>query len=120
YQDKNSYSNRLVIVVVLDAVNKYPVGYAIGDRENSNLIQEANRNAIMHMKELFGNSYRPWQLQSDRYALKKLTPFYQAVAHLHTPAAVGNAKSKIIEPYFKYLNKECQKYFPHNWSGFNI
>ncbi len=119
YQDEKSYSNRLVMVVVLDAMNKYPVGYAIGDRENAELIRQANRNALIHMKELFGDYYRPYQLQSDNYAIKQLTPFYQAVSHLHTPAAVGNAKSKIIEPYFKYLNKEyCQK-FP-NWSGHNI
>jgi hypothetical protein len=41
------------------------------------------------------------------------------MAHLHTPAAVGNAKAKVIEPYFMYLNKKyCQP--QHNWSGFNI
>lgn len=119
YQDETGYSNRLVMVVVLDAMNKYPVGYAIGERENSELIKQANRNAILHMQELFGDYYSPFQLQSDRYALKSLTPFYQAVSHLHTPAAVGNAKAKIIEPYFKYLNKEyCQ--LCYNWSGFNV
>lgn len=119
YQNKERYDNRLVMVVVLDAVNKYPVGYAIGDRENAELIRQANRNAIMHMQELFGNCYRPHQLQSDRYQLKHLTPFYNAIAHLHTPAAVGNAKAKPIEPYFKYLNKEyCQ--LSKNWSGFNV
>ena len=107
------------MVVVLDSCKKYPLGYAIGERENSELIKQANRNAIIHLNEIFGQPYHPMQLQSDRYALKTLTPFYQAVAHLHTPAAVGNAKSKIIEPYFKYLNKQyCQKF--QNWSGFNI
>lgn len=110
---------RLVVVVVLDAWTKYPVGFAIGDRETPELIRDANRNALLHIKELFGEVYRPVQVQSDNYQIKNLTPFYQAMAHLHTPAAVGNAKSKIIEPYFKYLNKEyCQK-LP-NWSGFNV
>lgn len=115
------YDGRLVIVVVLDAMNKYPVGYAIGDRETPELIREANRNALMHLKELFGDNYQPYQLQSDRYALKNLTPFYQAMAHLHTPAAVGNAKSKVVEPYFKALNKNyCQKLFALNWTGHNL
>lgn len=37
----------------------------------------------------------------------------------YTPAALGNAKSKIVEPYFKRLNVEyCQK--QANWSGFGI
>lgn len=119
YKDGNTFHNRLTMVVVLDACNKYPVGYAIGERENTELIRMALRNAIIHMQDLFGATYRPWQLQSDRYGLKNLTPFYGAIANIHTPAAVGNAKSKIIEPYFKYLNKEyCQKHF--NWSGFNV
>lgn len=119
YRDGNTFNNRLVMVVVLDATNKYPVGYAIGERENTELIRMALRNAVIHMQDLFGATYRPWQLQSDRYAIKNLTPFYGAIAHLYTPAAVGNAKSKIIEPYFKHLNKKhCQ--LQYNWSGFNI
>lgn len=116
---KWSYSNRLVVVVVLDACGKYPVGYAIGERENTELIKQANRNALLHVKQLFGHNYRPNQVQSDHYGIKTLTPFYNSMAHLHTPAAVGNAKSKIIEPYFKYLNKTyCQP--QQNWSGFNL
>ncbi len=119
YKDGSKYDNRLTIVVVLDVMNNYPVGYAIGDRENTDLIRMALRNAIIHMQDMFGATYRPWQLQSDRYGLKNLTPFYESVSHLYTPAAVGNAKSKVIEPYFNYINKTyCQKHF--NWSGFNI
>jgi hypothetical protein len=119
YQDATGYNNRLVAVIVLDATNKYPIGYAIGNRENTDLIKEANRNAAMHIQQLFGAPYQPRQIQSDNYGIKKLTPFYAAMAHLHTPAAVGNAKSKIIEPYFKYLNKTYCQTQP-NWSGFNI
>lgn len=119
YQDATGYNNRLVAVIVLDATNKYPIGYAIGDRENTELIKQANRNAALHIQELFGANYQPRQMQSDNYGIKKLTPFYAAMAHLHTPAAVGNAKSKIIEPYFKYLNKTYCQTQP-NWSGFNI
>ena len=37
----------------------------------------------------------------------------------YTPAAVGNAKSKIIEPYFNEINRNyCQLMF--NWSGHNV
>lgn len=119
YQDEKRYDNRLVVVVVLDPMNKYPVGYAIGERETPELIKEANRNALLHLQQLFGDMYFPYQLQSDRYQLKHLTPFYQAMAHFHTPASVGNAKAKVIEPYFKHLNKKyCQPQY--NWSGFNI
>ena len=124
YQERTAkgmnYSRRLVVVVVLDAYNKYPIGYAIGERETPDLIKEACRNAVGHVRELTGACYQPLQLQSDHYQIKNLTPFYQAVKALHyTPAAVGNSKAKIIEPYFMYLNKECQCHFA-NWSGFNV
>ena len=119
FQEDGQYK-RLVAVIVLDMHNKYPVGYAIGERENTEIIRQANRNAVAHMKELFGDYYRPLQLQSDRYQVKNLTPFYQAVTHLYVPARAHNAKAKPIEPYFMYLNKEyCQRLFP-NWTGFNV
>lgn len=37
----------------------------------------------------------------------------------YTPAALGNAKSKIIEPYFNHINKTYCQMLP-NWSGVNI
>lgn len=116
---KTTYTNRKTIVYVMDACCKYPIGYAIGDNESPALIREALRNAVRHTRELFGKRYKPLQLQSDNYAKKTLTPFYQAMTKYYTPAAVGNAKAKIIEPHFHYLNVQyCQK--QANWSGFGI
>lgn len=116
---KTTYTNRKTIVYVMDACCKYPIGYAIGDNESPALIREALRNAVRHTKELFGKRYKPLQLQSDNYAKKTLAPFYQAITKHYTPAAVGNAKAKIIEPHFHYLNVQyCQK--QANWSGFGI
>lgn len=114
-----TYHNRLTVVVVLDPFQKYPVGYAIGTHETPELIKEALKDAICHTKELFGGYYRPYQLQSDNYSKKKLKPLYEACSKHFTPAAVGNAKSKIIEPYFNYLNKKYCRLFD-NWSGFNV
>lgn len=114
-----TYTNRKTVVVVLDACCRYPIGYAIGDHECVALIRQALRNAVRHTRELFGNRYKPLQLQSDNYQKGVLTPFYEALSRYYTPAAVGNAKSKIIEPYFAELNREyCQK--QANWSGHNI
>ena len=111
--------NRLVAVIVIDPFNKYPIGYAIGERETPELIKEAMRNAIQHSYELFGKPYHPIQLQSDNYQIKNLTPFYQATTQIFTPAAVGNSKAKTIEPYFMYLNKQyCQ--MSRNWTGYNV
>jgi hypothetical protein len=114
-----TYHNRLTMVVVLDAFNKYPVGYAIGTQESPELIKEAMRNAITHTEELFGQKYNPRQLQSDNYQSKALTPVYEACTKFYTPAKVKNAKAKIIEPYFNHINRSYCKLM-ENWSGHNI
>lgn len=114
-----TYSNRLTMVVVLDPSAMYPVGYAIGTHETPELIKAALRDAANHTAALFGRRYRTNQLQSDHYAIKNLTPVYSVMSDKVTPAKVKNAKSKIIEPYFGYLNKTYFQYAP-NWSGFGI
>lgn len=114
-----TYHNRLTMVVVLDAFNKYPIGFAIGTHETPELIKEAMRNAINHTAELFGERMNPRQLQSDNYQSKVLTPVYEACTKFYTPAKVKNAKAKVIEPYFSHINKTYCKLFD-NWSGHNI
>lgn len=114
-----TYHNRLTLVLVLDPHNNYPIGYAIGTNESPALIKEALQNAMRHTKELFGNFFMPYQLQSDNYAIKKLSPLYRAITSHFTPAEVGNAKAKVIEPYFARLNKKYCKLMD-NWSGFNV
>lgn len=114
-----SFHNRLTMVVVLDPFNKYPVGYAIGTHETPELIKEALRNAINHTAELFGQRFKPYQLQSDNYQKKALTPVYEACTKYYTPAKVKNAKSKVIEPYFAHINKTYCKLM-NNWSGFGV
>lgn len=114
-----TYHNRLTAVMVLDPVNKYIIGYAIGTHESPELIKSALRNAFQHTRELFGDMYRPYQLQSDNYQSKLLTPVYEACSSHYTPAKVGNAKAKVIEPFFNSFNKEyCQLF--DNWSGYNV
>lgn len=114
-----TYTNRMTMVVVLDACCKYPIGYAIGPHESPALIREALRNAIKHTVELFGHRYKPVQMQSDNYQRKQMVPFYEAMSNYYTPAALGNAKAKIIEPYFKYLNSTYCQMLP-NWSGYGV
>lgn len=114
-----TYHNRLTTVMVLDPTNKYIIGYAVGKDESPALIKAALRNAFQHTQELFGQMYRPYQLQSDNYQIKNLTPVYQACSERFTPAEVGNAKAKVIEPYFMQFNKKhCQN--KPNWSGYNV
>lgn len=114
-----SYDSRLTAVVVLDPSCNYPMGFAIGTHETPDLIRAALANALQHTRQLWGEMLRVCQLQCDRYALKALTPIYTAAAEKLTPARAKNAKAKVIEPYFGYLNKTyCQ--LMNNWSGFGI
>lgn len=123
-EDKNGYNkvnyhNRLTLIAVLDPVCKYPIGYAIGKHEDTALIKQALRNALLHVQELFGNMYRPNQLQTDNYGRGSLTETYKAMCEKYSPARVRNSKSKVIEPYFKYLNKTYFQFLP-NWSGYGL
>lgn len=116
-----TYHNRLTVVCVVDPVVKYPIGYAIGDHETAALIREAFRNALKHTKELFGKMYRPAQIQTDNYGRGTLKGFYEAAsARYYTPARVKNAKSKVVEPYFKQLNHDYCQLMMSNWAGYGI
>ncbi len=114
-----TYHNRMTMVVVIDTCNNYPVGYAVGERENTALITKALRNAANHTQELFGQRYRAQQIQSDRYGIKSMTPLYEVVGRLVTPAAAHNAKAKVVEPFNRWMNEtlfcKCM-----NWSGRGI
>lgn len=111
---RTTYLNRLILEVVVDVMNDYPIGYAIGEQEDIALITEALQNAVHHTKEVLGSYYAPWQIQSDHLGLSGLKPKYQALAKYVTPASVGNAKAKPIERYFGYLQTEylfmCENY----------
>lgn len=116
---RTTYCNRMTVVVVLDPFNKYPIGYAIGTQESPELIKSALRNAVNHTAELYGKRLRPVQIQSDNYQIKVMLPTY-GMAEYVTPAGLGNAKAKVIEPYFKHINHKYAKKCAGNWSGYGI
>lgn len=116
---RTTYCNRMTVVVVLDPFNKYPIGYATGYQESPELIKAALRDATNHTAELFGKRLRPVQIQSDNYQIKIMLPTY-GMAEYVTPAKVGNAKAKPIEPYFRRLNHKYAKKCSGNWSGYGI
>ena len=114
-----TYWNRLKILVVIDACTKYPVGYAIGEAENAELIKRAIRNALLHTKELFGCIHRPQQVQSDNFAISSFAGLLEKITPKFTPARPRNAKAKVIEPYFRHINTDyCQ--FMSNWGGYGV
>lgn len=116
---KVGYHHRKTVVVILDAHSWYPVGYAIGDVENTDLNKAAMKNAVEHMRELTGDYWLPWQVQSDRFAKEELKSFYGKVATYYTPAAAHNARAKVIEPYFRHHDDQyVQRHV--NYGGHNV
>lgn len=118
---KATYHHRKKVMVVVDPHSWYPVGYAIGDADNIELAQEAVANAVRHMRELTGQYAIPYQVQSDRMGHKALGAWYAAMPTpvKYTPAAARNARSKIVEPWFRQHNDHYVNCYP-NWSGHNV
>lgn len=119
YRTEESPYNTMTLEVVIDTYCDYPIGYAIADREGVDLIKAAMRDAVLHTEELFGKMYRVNQLQSDNYGKKGMREIDENVSSHFTPAAVGNAKAKVVEPYFKKLNHDYCSLLP-NWSGYGV
>ena len=114
-----TYDNRLTVVKVIDTFTNYIIGYAIGTHETPGLNKAALKNALLHTKELFGCIFRPNQLQTDHYAIGKLSPLYEAISPRYTPARIKNAKAKPVEKHFDVFNKKYFQFCP-NWSGHNV
>lgn len=116
YRDGKKAHNRFEIFVVLDAHSWKVVGYAMGRSENSAIVRQALRMACRMEGAV------PHQVLSDNSSAIKSGEIQQLLGQLAahvTPAQVGNARTKIIEPFFKHLNARVLKWMP-NYSGSNI
>lgn len=110
YQDGSNAYARLNVFVVLDAHSWCVLGFYVSDHENNNQVRGSLRSAVM-----LTGGYIPHQLQSDnagpivgfhgKRCINTITPHF-------TPAAVGNARSKIIEPFFRQYNSRVQRMYP--------
>ena len=117
---KTNYYHRPVLIVVTDAFNNYPLGFAIGDQPTNNLVKLAYLNAAEHIRELTGEYYFFHQIKADRWGIKSLAPFYQEMGNF-TPTAVKNAKGKSIELSFGANWHQMLKLtFENGYSGHNI
>lgn len=113
FQEGTKTWNRMQMCLIIDGYNDTILGWAFGDSENSQLIAQAWRMAIINTEKL------PVEVKMDRFSLKRLTPLYESIATHVRPSKAGNAKDKIIEPMFKRFNYQELKRWP-NWSGSNV
>jgi transposase InsO family protein len=116
YKEGKKAHMRFEVFVVLDAHSWKIVGYSLGASESTPLVREALRMACT------STGYAPYQIHSDNSSAVKSAEARQLLSKLtphHTSAAVGNARSKTVEPFFKHLNAKVLKYFD-NYAGSNI
>lgn len=109
---------RPALYVVLDAHCDYVLGYAVGNTVTVDLVRQAFRNAMQHIKELTGSYYLWHQLTADNWSRKTLTPYFKSLART-TLTEVGNARGKVIEAFFGAPWRSSLSQFP-NYIGPNI
>ncbi len=110
------YWERKYVYVVIDAYNDAVMGLAIGDKENSELARLAWKNACINSGIL------PDQVKTDRFASKELKEFYQNISlnsDFYTPSKAGNARDKVIEPWFGNHFKTVTR-LENNFAGHGI
>ena len=115
YKDKKGL-RRIYGFMIVDCYSWNIVGYSIGETETEQLVFQALKNACIKTSSL------PLQLQFDNSSAIKsndMMEWYKMVSIFITPAAVGNARAKIIEPLMAHFNKQILKYYD-NHSGGNI
>lgn len=113
---ERKYWLRKVVYVVIDAFNDLVVGYSIGDTESADLARLAWKNATLN------TGIMPDQVKVDHFGIKELTPMYEKLAldsDYFTPAAVGNARDKVVESFFARIYDQVTRMHP-NASGRNI
>ncbi|MEM9025247.1 MAG: DDE-type integrase/transposase/recombinase, partial [Bacteroidota bacterium] len=107
---------RLYGFVVMDCQSWKVLGFAHGESETQELVFQAIKNAVISTGVL------PAQIQSDNSSAlrsKEMREWFDRLSSYVTPAAVGNARAKVVEPFFGQLNRQILKFY-HNHSGGNI
>lgn len=114
------YFNRFKAIVVTDSFNDYVLGYAYGRELKADVVRQAYRNAMYHIKELTGHWYLPRETKTDRWAISDLEPFYKSIGnYFKTP--VGSKRRGYIEQFFGSIHwKRAAKFGTNNYTGNNI
>lgn len=100
---------RLNVYVILDAHSWCVLGFFISERENNQAVIGALRAAA----QLSG--YLPDQIMYDNSSANlswQAQRCINSICRVHTPTGVGNARAKIIEPFFKHFNSQVLRFRP--------
>lgn len=105
---------RMYLVVVLDAYAWKVVGYSLGDKETHEMIKTAVKGAL-----IWGNYAKPHQFGYDGAISGELEEWLRSISGHAFSAQIGNARAKVIEPFFMHLfESKCKEWV--NFSGLGI
>ncbi|MBS1747218.1 MAG: hypothetical protein JST21_13695, partial [Bacteroidetes bacterium] len=118
---REKYFHRYKAIVVIDSFNDLVLGYAYAENLTTELVYTAYANAMHYINRLTNGWFLPYEVKSDRWSSKSLTPFYQKLGKYYdTP--VGSKHRGYIEQFFRTPHwKRAQKLSSAaNWTGNNM
>lgn len=116
YKDDSRKIKRVYGFMVVDCFSWKIIGYSLGQTETEKLVFQGIKDACIKTASL------PHQLQFDNSSAIKsndMMAWYEKVSLFITPAEVGNARAKIIEPLLGHFRNQILRYYD-NHSGGNI
>lgn len=111
YQVKGKAWARINVFVVIDEYSWCVIGFCASESENAEQVIRSLHQACYHAKAT------PYQLQYDNSSAIQAYRTQAAIESLvkyNTATEVGNARAKVVEPFFKQFNQAVLKF----WSGY--
>lgn len=116
FQDGDSAYNRVHIFFVMDEHTWCILGVGISlTGESHGQVLQALRAASQNAGIMAGDNqlYVPYEIQSDNSSANQhdaVLASYEVIGTHHRPAAVGNSKSKVVEPLNKHFFARWMKF----------
>jgi hypothetical protein len=128
FTDENDYAyNRYVSIVVADSFNGLVLGksYTRQTKDMKDTMQQMIRHAYLdamyYIRSKTGSWYLPFEIKSDHYAIKSLTPFYNSVGKFVPPAHANKHRGYIEQLFGSPMWKRAQQLVSQgNWNGNNV
>lgn len=114
WQYKETYYNRMDMMLVIDGHSWRIVGAALSPTETATAVRAAIKRAVQERMVV------PVQLQYDQGSgIKAQKWMLKNMGVVNTPTRPYSGKSKVIEPVIGHIQNMILRYFD-NWAGMNV
>lgn len=124
FQDSEGYQfNKYVAIVVNDSCVDYILGksYIMAQTPTTEQVYHAYLDAMYNIRRLTGGWHLPFEIKTDKWRSKALTPFYEKIATT-IPPSHGNKHRGYIEQLFGsvHFTRAKKLVSQDNYSGHNM